>query len=108
MTPLINIEYDNEHASEKQMRELSEYVRNVVAEKTKIKDVFVYTNTAKIKVQIAPVEIFVRMTASKIEDRKTLVAAIKEKLLEWKEETSFPHPINLTLIPMDWNIEIGI
>lgn len=108
MAPLINIEYDNAHASEKQMRELSEHVRDVVSETTGIKDVFVYTNTATIKVQVAPVEIFVRMTAAKIEDRETLVETIKKELSAWKEETDFPHPINLTLIPMDWNIEIGI
>lgn len=73
-----------------------------------IKEVFVYANTAKIKVQIAPLEIFVRMTDKKIQNRTELMSTIKDKLSTWKSEHDFKHPINLMLIPMDWNVEIGI
>ena len=37
-----------------------------------------------------------------------IVSDIKTKLKQWKEQVNFKHPINLTLIPMDWKVEIGI
>ena len=67
-----------------------------------------YANTAKIKVQIAPIEIFIRLSSPKVESVDVLIQAIKTKLKEWKIVSSFNHPINLTVIPMNWKIEIGI
>jgi len=47
--------------------------------------------------------------SSKISNEKQeLVKNIKAELLEWKKDSGFTHPINLTLIPMDWQIEISI
>lgn len=106
--PLINLEYDNSVVSEKDAKELSLAIKKIVSDETGIDDVFVYANSAKIKVQIAPIEIFVRMSREKISDRRSLVAGIKTKLLKWKKISSFVHLINLTLIPMDWNVETGI
>lgn len=106
--PLINIEYDNEKLSDDEAESLSKAVRDIVSGATGIEDVFVYSNTAHIKVQIAPIEIFVRMTASKIENVDGLTQSIKEALSKWKTEQDFQHPINLTLIPMTWRVEIDI
>ena len=106
--PLINLEYDNAKVSDQEVESLSQAVRDIVSETTHIEDVFVYANTAKIKVQIAPIEIFVQMTASKIQDENRLIEEIKTKLKEWKTNNTFTHPINLTLIPMNWKVEIGI
>ncbi len=83
-------------------------MQKVVSEATGIADVFVYANSAKIKVQIAPIEIFVEMSAPKIMDADALIGEIKKKLSEWKAANNFTHPINLTLIPMNWKVEIGI
>lgn len=106
--PMINLEYDNKSVPDADAEALSKAVRDIVSETTGIADVFVYANTAKIKVQIAPIEIFVHMTDKKIENREELISTIKNKLSDWKTSENFSHPINLTLIPMDWNIEIGI
>ena len=106
--PLINLEYNDSVVSDEEAKELSNAVRDIVSEVTGIADVFVYANTAKVKVQVAPVEIFVRMSASITQEKSGLMKDIKIKLAKWKEENSFTHPINLTLIPMDWQIEIGI
>ncbi|PIQ92498.1 MAG: hypothetical protein COV70_00440 [Parcubacteria group bacterium CG11_big_fil_rev_8_21_14_0_20_39_22] len=106
--PLINLEYDNASVSDAEAEAISKSVRDIVSETTGIADVFVYANTARVKIQIAPIEIFLRMTGKKIQNRKELVSAIKKKLTLWKSENNFKHPINLTLIPMDWNVEIGI
>jgi|GEM_PF-6014371 len=47
--PLINIEYDDKSLTEVEAESLSQAVRDIVSKVTDIHDVFVYTNTAKIK-----------------------------------------------------------
>jgi hypothetical protein len=106
--PLIRLEYDDSKISDNDVETLSKAVRDIVSEATGIPDVFVYANTAKIKVQIAPVEIFVEMSAHKIKDLDSLVAEVKIRIQKWKAENNFTTPINLSFIPMNWKIEIGI
>ena len=106
--PLIRLEFDDNKVSDKDAESLSKAVRDIVSETTKIEDVFVYANSARVKVQIAPIEIFIQMTAKKIADRKELIGEIKRKIVDWKLKNNFQTTINLTLIPMEWNIEIGI
>lgn len=67
-----------------------------------------YGNSSQIKVKIAPIEIFVEMSAPKIKDLDKLTGDIKNRIIEWKKETNFGYPINLTIIPMSWKIEVGI
>lgn len=106
--PFIKIEYDNNKLSENDIHLLSEAVQKIVSEITQIDDVFVYANSAQIKVKIAPIEIFVEMSAHKINDVDELIGKIKAGLSNWKKESVFKHPINLTLIPMQWKVEVGI
>ena len=106
--PLINIEYDDALVSETDVRQLSQVVRDIVSKNTAIADVFVYSNTAQIKIQVAPIEIFVRLSTKICDQNKDLISGIRTDIAEWKQEHSFVHPINLTLIPMHWQIEIGI
>jgi hypothetical protein len=106
--PMINVEYDNALIPFDDIQALSEGIRDVVSTVTGIEDVFTYTNSSDIKVKIAPVEIFIRMTASKIQDPEKLISDIKSKLAEWKVSSGFSQPINLTLIPENWKVEIGI
>ena len=68
----------------------------------------VYANNSQVKIAVSPIEIFIRLSDHKITDADKLISDIKSKLSEWKIENNFPHPINLTLIPMNWKIEIGI
>ncbi len=106
--PVIHLEYDDKQISDEQVEALSKAVRDIVSEVTKIEDVFVYANSARVKVQIAPIEFFVQMSASNIENLDALVDEIKIKMRKWKAENNFTIPINLSLIPMNWKIEIGI
>ncbi|MAZ41058.1 hypothetical protein CL654_02990 [bacterium] len=106
--PLVRIEYDNEKVTEEETRSLSNGVRDIVSEVTEIEDVFVYANSSQIKIKVAPIEVFVEMSAHKIKDADQLIGEIKSRLTEWKESNSFAHPLNLTLIPMNWKVEIGI
>lgn len=94
--------------SEDEVLDLSNAVKDIVSKTTDIEDVFVYANSAKIKVQVAPVEIFIRMSADINEKNKNLLEEIKSGLKNWKNNSGFSHPINLTIIPMKWQIEIGI
>lgn len=106
--PTIRIEYDNGKLEKEQVVKLSEAVRGIVMEETGIEDTFVYANSAEIKLAVAPVEVYVQLSAQKIKDVDNLFQRIKVRLSQWRKESSFPQPINLTLIPMQWKFEVGI
>lgn len=106
--PWINIDYDNAKVSDVEVQALARAIQQIVSSETKIEDVFVYANSAHIKVNIAPIEVVVKISSQKIEDRKKLFYALKSRILVWKKENSFQHPINLTLQPMDWKFETGL
>ena len=105
---MITIEYDDGKVEKSDVLALSKAAQKIVSGATKIKDVFAYANSSQIKIKAAPIEIFIRMSAHKITDADALLEEIKSRLSSWKKKTSFKHPINLTLIPMQWKIEIGI
>lgn len=106
--PLVNIEYDDKQISDEEATQLSQAVQKIVSEATQIKDVFVYGNSSRIKVEIAPIEIFIQMSDHKINDIDELTKLIVTNIGNWKLKTNFKHLINLTVIPMKWKIEIGI
>ena len=106
--PVIRIDYDDEKIDQDKVLTLSKAIQKIVSQTTKIDDVFVYANSSQVKVKIAPIEIFIQMSAHKIKDVDTLVKEIKSKLSAWKKKSAFHYLINLTFIPMDWKIEIGI
>ncbi len=105
---VVHIEYDNKKVDERSILDLSKAAHELVSSITGIEDVPVYVNTSHIKVEVAPIEIFVQLSAHKIADQDKLIADLKEAFIKWKKENNFPHLINLTLIPMNWKIEIGI
>ncbi len=106
--PLVNVEYDDSKVSDEDIKVMSEAVCGVVVKATGIEDVFVYANSARVKFNIAPIEVFVQITDKAITDETVLMNEIKVGIKKWKEQNNFIHPINLTLIPMNWKFEIGI
>ena len=102
------MDFDNTKVTDQEIQKLSEAIQKIVSEVTNIEDVFVYANSSQIKVNIAPIEIFVQMSAQKIKDADRLVKEIKDRLSQWKKENNFSQPINFTFIPMEWKIEIAI
>lgn len=106
--PMIHIEYDNEKVSKEEIIKLSNAIQKIVSEKTNIEDVFVYGNSSELKIKIAPIEIFVRMSEHKVNNLEKLFNEIKSSLSQWKKENSFEKPINLTIIPMKWKFEVNI
>lgn len=106
--PIIRIDFDTKKVNQAEIENLSKAVQSIVSEKTDIKEVFVYVNQPILVLEADPVEIFIEMSAHIMEKKPNLMAEVKAALSQWKLENSYSHPINLTLIPMDWQIEIGI
>lgn len=106
--PVITIEFDKSIVSETDMQKLVKASHEIVSGVTAIEDVPVYAHSAEYTAEIAPIEIFIRLSAHKVEDAGELTARLKEAYADWKKAQDFPHSINMTFIPMQWNIEIGI
>ena|ERR1041385_6465496 len=106
--PMITIKYDDAKVGDDQITALAKAIRIIVSEATKIKEVFVYADSPKVRVEVAPIEVFIEMSAGKIKNREELFQEIKHKLSDWKKANSFEYPITLTLTPMDWSFEVGI
>lgn len=106
--PVVTIEYDKAKISEETIKKFVKDIYDIVSETTGIKEVPVYANGADITYKIYPLEVFVQISAHKVEDRGALTDTIKNELSAWRKENLFEHLINFTLIPMDWNLAIDI
>jgi hypothetical protein len=106
--PTIRIDYDDGKLKDENVLALSHAVQKIVQDITGIEDTFVYANSPHIKVKVAPIEVYVQLSAHKIKDVDELFGQIKERLSAWKKESNFAFPINLTLMPMQWKFDIDI
>ena len=106
--PVVRIEFDDTKVSQEDAQTLCNAVHKLVSEATKIDDVPVYGNSARLKVKISPIEIFVEMSDHKIKNVDETFGAIKSKISAWKREVNFKIPINLTVVPMNWKYEVDI
>ena len=106
--PIIRFDYDNDKLSEKEIKDLWTAIQEIVSEVTDIKDVFVYANASTVSINIAPIEIFIEMSAWVFEKNDDIMWEIKKKIVKWKFTSGFETPINLTIIPMNWKMEIWI
>ncbi len=106
--PVVRVEFNDTIVSNADAQFLCEAAQKIVANVTGIADVFVYGNSSQIKVKVAPIEVWVEMSDYKIADAEELTNRLKTEFHDWKDETQYPHPINLTLIPMSWKVEIDV
>lgn len=106
--PIIRVDFDGKQVQASQVEVVSEAVRSIISEVTHIEDVFVYGNDSQIKIKVAPIEIFVEMSDYKINNLDELMGQVKGRVVEWKVQNNFTIPINLTIIPMRWKVEVGI
>ena len=106
--PTIRIDFDGDKVKSNDILALSNAVQKIVSDATKIEDVFVYANSSQIKVKVAPIELYVQMSESKIKNLDKLFDKIKSDISQWKKQNKFSQPINFTLIPMKWKFEIDI
>lgn len=106
--PVIRVDFDGKKVSPQEIEALCKGTQEIVAAATGIEDTFVYANSPQVSYKIAPIEVFIQLSDHKIEDVDVLVEKLKHGISEWKQKESFQWPINLSFIPMDWRIEIGI
>jgi hypothetical protein len=106
--PTIRIDYDDSKLSDEEVLDLSNAAQKIVSEITGIEDTFVYANSPYIKVKVAPVELYVQLSAVKIKNVDELFNEIRISLSDWKKQSAFKHPINFTLMPMQWKFEVNI
>lgn len=103
---MITVKFDDTKVTNEQIIEMSKVLQKIVREATKISEVFVYADSPKIKIDVAPIEVFIEMSASKIEDKDALFETIKVALEYWKSEINFEHPITITLTPVNWKFGV--
>ena len=106
--PTIRIDYDDSKLKDEDILFLSNATQKIVQSITGIEDTFVYANSPHIKVKVAPIEIYIQISSSKIPDIEILFSSIKNQISDWKKINSLSFPINLTLMPMDWKFDINI
>lgn len=78
--PVIRVEYDDMVVPEDEAHALCTAVQKAIITATGIKETFVYGNAARIKIDIALVEIWVEMSAHKVDDAETLAKDIRKEL----------------------------
>ncbi|MEK7228131.1 MAG: hypothetical protein AAB681_02110 [Patescibacteria group bacterium] len=106
--PMITVKFDDKEVSDEKITQLSSALQKIVSEATSIKEVFVYADSPRIKIDVAPIEVFIEMSATKVEDREGLFNDIRDRLADWKQANDFEYPITITLTPVDWKFEVGI
>ena len=105
---MINIKFDDREVKDDKITELSNSIIKIVQDATGIPEVFVYADSPRIKIGVAPIEVFIEMSANKVPDKDKLFEEIRSKLVEWKKTNNFKYPITITLTPMEWKFEVGI
>jgi len=109
--PTIKILFDDTKVSSEEIAELGEGLRRICLGSENLDNptfAFAYANSPAVKVNMEPIEVYILISQEMILDTDKLFAEIQHKLGLWKKEASFKQLINLTLMPMDWNIATDI
>lgn len=106
--PMINVKFDDKKVSDEKVTELSKALIKVVQEATNIPEVFAYADSPRIKIDVAPLEVFIEMSTSKVPNKEELFEKIRNGISNWKRESGFEYPITVTLTPVDWKFEVGV
>lgn len=106
--PVVRVDFDQEKVSVDEVKQLVKGLHEVVSGTTNIEDVPVYANASQFSYAIAPIEVFIELSEHKVKDAGELTQILKQNLAVWMQNNEFQHPINMTFIPMKWNIEIEI
>ena len=80
-----------------------------LVEGKKVGHTFAFPGVYAISLHVATGEYSALDTANLVvTESPLLISEIKTRLSEWKTANNFQHPINLTLIPMNWKVEVDI
>ena len=69
---MINIKFDDREVKDDKITELSNSIIKIVQDATGIPEVFVYADSPRIKIGVAPIEVFIEMSANKVPDKDKL------------------------------------
>ena len=107
--PMIHIEYDPAKVTKEQAKQLAEDMVKFTQKATGLPDVYGWANASQIRTAVDPVEILVELSAHLVpEGPKALSQPLAANLKQWKVDHNFELPLNLTVVPMNWALEIGI
>lgn len=109
--PTIQILFDDSVVKQSEVLELGSALREICLGAKNLQNVtfaFAYGENPKIKVGLAPLEVYVKITRPKIINEQKLAGELRDKLSAWKKQANFNHPINILLMPMDWLVEDSI
>ena len=106
--PLIQVLYDDTKITTAKMEKFCRAVKEVVADVTGINEVFVWGNSATIKIDVDPIEVIIEMSDHKVSDLEKLTSDISERVSAWKKENNFTTPATITVIPMHWKFILGV
>ncbi len=106
---LIYIDYDKNLFSEKEVEYLTWEFQLIIENTSKVENnIPTYTSTYEVSINVYPVEIFVKISKHHFEKRANYTENLKQAFTYWKKESNFSHKINLTVIPMDWELALDI
>ncbi len=107
MGALITIQYDAKIVTDQEADMLCRGIQEVTKQVMSQKDVFVYANKP-IFILADPLEVFIQVNKTQIEDPIQLTEDIATHLSIWKGENNFKQPININIHPVEWHHKIGI
>lgn len=106
---LIYIDYDKDVFSKDAIDDLTKIFQWIIENISKVENnVPTYARTYESCCDIYPIEIFVKITREYLDARENLTKKLQGWISDWKKSTSFEHNINLTIIPMDWELALDI
>jgi hypothetical protein len=106
--PCIWIEYDDSVVDRDEAAALCRASKEAIVAVYGKDDVYAWGNSANVRTEVDPVEIFVQLKADLVDDLDRWSSAVSDELRTWKAKSGFPHPINLTISPQHWKVALGI
>ena len=106
---LIYIDFNKELFPKEEIVRLTEIFQSIIENIAKVENsVPTYASTYNTSRNIYPVEIFVKVSRIHFNKRKNFTENLKNGIVEWKKQNNFEHKVNLTIIPMDWELALDI
>ena len=106
---LIYIDYDAQVFSKESIIDLTKEFEILIANVSQVENsIPTYASTYEVSRNIYPIEIFIKISRVYFEKRQNLTDNLKYALQNWKEVNAFDYKINLTVIPMDWELSLDI
>ena len=104
----ITIHYDKDRVTLKDATILSSNAQTIIRDVMKKRDVFVHANESTIFISDDPIELLIYVNRDKVTDPSQLADGIAQTFGAWRQESAFPHIINLNVMPVEWHARLGV